>query len=199
MNNYKAGFVAIIGKPNAGKSTLMNLLIREELAITHAKAQTTRHTLYGIASGAHFQIIYTDTPGIITPAYPLQTAMMEAVNTAYAGADIMLWVVDARELESNPLPYESNSNKPALLVLNKIDLLTPTQLDEAKAYWIRHHPAVEIISISASQNKNIDQLTQKVVEWLPYHPPYYPEDFLTDRPERFFAQEIIRKKILDYY
>lgn len=198
-SDYKAGFVAIIGKPNAGKSTLMNILVQEQLAITNAKAQTTRHKLYGIVSEKNFQIIYMDTPGIITPAYPLQTAMMEAVKNARSDADIIIWLVDVKDLEILPLFHGTRIKKPTILVLNKIDLITTTQLHELIAYWSHHSPGIEVIPISAIKNENIDQLLKKIIEWLPTHPPYYPEEILTDKSERFFVQEIIRKKILDQY
>ena len=197
QSDYRSGFVAIIGKPNAGKSTLMNLLVGEQLAITHAKAQTTRHKLHGIVSEKNFQIIYIDTPGVITPAYPLQTAMMEAVKIARADADIIIWLVDVKDLELQF--YENPAKKPIILVLNKVDLITANQLNEAMAYWSHHHPGITIVPISAIQNENIDQLIQQIVQWLPNHPPYYPAATLTDKPERFFVQEIIREKILDQY
>lgn len=196
-NEYKAGFVAIIGKPNAGKSTLMNLLIGEQLAITHSKAQTTRHKLHGIVSEKNFQIVYMDTPGVITPAYPLQTAMMEAVKVAQADADLIIWLIDVQDLETEL--FENRTKKPILLVLNKVDLITAGQLNEATAYWRHHYPDLTILPISAIKNENIDQLMQQIVHWLPIHPPYYPEATLTDKPERFFVQEIIRKKILGQY
>ncbi|TSJ80528.1 MAG: GTPase Era [Candidatus Cardinium sp.] len=196
-NDYRSGFVAIIGKPNAGKSTLMNLLINEQLAITHSKAQTTRHKLHGIVSDAHAQIIYIDTPGLIAPAYPLQTAMMEAVEVARADADLIIWLVDVKDLEQ--ALYENHTKKPTLLVLNKVDLITANQLNATMAYWKHHYPKLTIIPISAIKNENIDRLIRHIVACLPKHPPYYPEATLTDKPERFFVQEIIREKILDQY
>ncbi len=199
IKDYKSGFVAIIGKPNAGKSTLMNLLVGEQLASTHSKAQTTRHKLHGIVSGKNFQIIYIDTPGVITPAYPLQTAMMEAVKMARADADVIIWLVDIKECIYLPWFYQSWRTKPIILVLNKIDLITTSQLNTAIAYWSHHHPEITIIPISAIKHKNIDQLIEAVVQRLPNHPPYYPEASLTDKPERFFVEEIIREKILDHY
>jgi GTP-binding protein Era len=198
-SDYRAGFVAIIGQPNAGKSTLMNLLVGEKLAITHSKAQTTRHKLYGIVSEKKFQITYIDTPGIIIPAYPLQNAMMEAVKMARFDADIILWLIDIQELAALQFFQKNHTKKPTLLVLNKVDLITPIQLKEIMAYWSDHNPNIEIIPIAAIQNKNIDQLIQKIVAWLPQHPPYYPEETLTDKSERFFVQEMIREKILDQY
>lgn len=196
-NEYKCGFVAIIGKPNAGKSTLMNLLVGEQLAITHSKAQTTRHKLHGIVSGQNFQIVYMDTPGVITPAYPLQTAMMEAVKVAHADADLIIWLVDVNDLEVQF--FANRTKKPILLALNKVDLITAGQLHTRMAYWRHHHPDLSILPISAIKNENIDALIQQIVQRLPIHPPYYPETTLTDKPERFFVQEIIRKKILGQY
>lgn len=198
-NNYKSGFVAIIGKPNAGKSTLMNLLVGEPLAIIHSKAQTTRHQLYGIVSKKNFQIIYIDTPGIIKPAYPLQTAMMEAVKIARTDADLVIWLVDVQDLASLPWFYESHGKKPIILVLNKVDLITPSQLKETITYWSNHYPGVSILPISAINKTNINQLREIIVASLPNHPAYYPDETLTDKPERFFVQEIIREKILDQY
>ncbi|WP_243018545.1 MULTISPECIES: GTPase Era [Candidatus Cardinium] len=198
-SNYKAGFVAIFGKPNAGKSTLMNLLVGEQLAITHSKAQTTRHKLYGIVSEKNFQIIYIDTPGLITPAYPLQAAMMEAVKVACADADILIWLVDVQDLEVIPWLDENGTEKPIILVLNKVDLIKANQLNQAIAYWQHYKPGITIVPISAIKNENIDQLIQHIIKSLPNHPPYYPEATLTDKSERFFVQEIIRNKILDQY
>ncbi|WP_419241431.1 GTPase Era [Cardinium endosymbiont of Nabis limbatus] len=199
QNDYRSGFVAIIGKPNAGKSTLMNVLVNEQLAITHSKAQTTRHKLYGIVSAKNFQIIYIDTPGLITPAYPLQTAMMEAVKVARADADLVIWLVDVKALEPIPWLDENCVKKPMLLVLNKVDLITANQLNTTIAYWSHHLPGIPIVPISAIKNENIDQLIEQIVESLPNHPPYYPEETLTDKPERFFVQELIREKILGQY
>ncbi|WP_339044177.1 GTPase Era [Cardinium endosymbiont of Tipula unca] len=199
QDHYKAGFVAIIGKPNAGKSTLMNILVGEKLAITNAKAQTTRHKIYGIVSEKNFQIIYTDTPGIIAPAYPLQTAMMEAVKNARSDADVIVWLSDVQDLEMPSSLNETREKRSTILVLNKIDLVTPIQLSEAMAYWAHHSPGVEIVPVSAIKGNNTAQLLKKIVELLPKHPAYYPEEMLTDRPERFFVEEIIREKILDQY
>lgn len=198
-SDYRCGFVSIMGKPNAGKSTLMNLLVGEDLAITHSKAQTTRHKLYGIVSAKNFQIIYIDTPGIIAPAYPLQTAMMEAVKTARADADLIVWVVDVKDLTLPPWVYENRMKKPMILVLNKVDLITASQLNEAMTYWRNHYPSIAIVPISAIKKENIHPLIQQIIQWLPYHPAYYPAATLTDQPERFFVQEIIREKILDQY
>ncbi|MGI2298478.1 GTPase Era [Candidatus Cardinium hertigii] len=198
-SDYKSGFVAIMGKPNAGKSTLMNLLVGERLAVTHSKAQTTRHKLHGIVSEKNFQIIYIDTPGVITPAYPLQVTMMEAVKVARSDADLIIWVVDVKDLVLLPWVDENCSKKPIILVLNKVDLITANQLNETIAYWRNHKPGVPIVPISALKKENIDPLVQQIIEQLPNHPPYYPEETLTDKPERFFVQEIIREKILDQY
>ncbi|MBX9890360.1 MAG: GTPase Era [Amoebophilaceae bacterium] len=200
-SNYKAGFVAIIGKPNAGKSTLMNLLLGEQLAITNPKAQTTRHGLHGIVSEKHFQIIYTDTPGIIKPAYPLQTAMMKAVTTACVSADVIIWLVNVKELKDAASLLNENPvyDKPTLLVLNKMDLVSPAQLDQVMADLLHHNSNLHLLPISATKRINIAQLLEKIIAWLPVHPPYYPAHTLTDRPERFFVQEIIREKILGQY
>jgi GTP-binding protein Era len=198
-NDFRAGFVALIGQPNAGKSTLMNALLGEKLAITHAKAQTTRHKLYGIFTEKNVQIIYTDTPGMLVPAYPLQEAMVEAIKTARSDADVLLWIVDAQAPVASDFSMDRAPAKPTFLVLNKIDLLTPAQRVKALSYWSHLHPGVEIIPISALKNEQLDGLLKKIVERLPIHPPYYPEDALTDRPERFFVEERIREKILAQY
>ncbi|TDG94925.1 GTPase Era [Cardinium endosymbiont of Culicoides punctatus] len=197
--DYKSGFVAIIGKPNAGKSTLMNKLVGEKLAITNSKAQTTRHKISGIVSEKNFQIVYIDTPGILDPAYPLQTAMMEVVKNARLDADIIVCLADVKNLIDSDLFNKIRGNKPAILVLNKIDLVTPAQLSTMISYWSQRNPDVEVIPISAIQEVNIAQLLNRIVALLPTHPAYYPEDMLTDKPERFFVQEIIREKILDQY
>ena len=198
---HKAGFVNIIGKPNAGKSTLMNALVGEKLSIITAKAQTTRHRIAGILSGDDFQIIYADTPGIITPHYALQQSMMRAVRSALVDADVLLWVVDVHDQE---LPADLSKKLlqqtiPVFLLINKVDLVNKAVLDKVIQYWAHHVSVEEIIPISALQAYNTELVFKHILACLPEHPPYYPKDMLTDKPERFFATEIIREKILYNY
>ena len=199
---HQAGFVSIIGKPNAGKSTLMNVLVGNQLSITNNKAQTTRHRICGIANGDNFQIVYIDTPGIITPAYALQKTMMEVVNNAITDADILLWIIDVSDREI-PTWFKKESvkkKKTILLLINKIDLLTNIELENVICSWLAHVQAAHIIPISALQECNISHLLKQIVSFLPRHPPYYDKEVLTDKPERFYAAEIIREKILlNYY
>ena len=198
-NDHKSGFVTIIGHPNMGKSTLMNGLLGDKLVITNSKVQTTRHNIYGIVSEENFQIIYIDTPGLIKPTYLLQAAMMESVHIAKQNADIILWIFDAKHIAHLMIEQNHHKKENILFVLNKIDLLTKKQLDEVLTYWSDQHPHLTLIPISARKNINIDLLQSKIIEWLPKHPPYYPKDMITDRPERFFVQEIIRDNILKLY
>ena len=199
--SHKAGFVSIIGKPNVGKSTLMNTLLGEKLAITTHKAQTTRHRIAGILNGDNFQIIYADTPGIINPNYALQQFMMRTVRGAMSDADVLLWVVDIRDQDvPDDLTQQfARQDAPVLLLLNKSDLLDEEALKKALKYWATYTLAKVILPISALQAYNTECALQHVVECLPEHPPYYPQDTFTDKPERFFAAEIIREKILRNY
>ncbi len=198
---HKAGFVNIVGKPNVGKSTLMNVLVGEKLSIITSKAQTTRHRIAGILSGDDFQIVYADTPGFITPNYGLQQSMMRAVRSSLSDADVLLWVVDAKDED----PQAEFSEKlllhttPLLLLINKVDLLSKEALEEVTRQWAARAPTATIIPISALQGHNIAEVFTQILAHLPEHPPYYPKDMLTDKPERFFAAEIIREKILCNY
>ena len=201
ISAHKAGFVNIIGKPNAGKSTLMNALVGERLSIITAKAQTTRHRITGILSGDDFQIIYADTPGVITPHYPLQQSMMRAVHSALLDADVLLWVVDVQDQE---LPTDlhkklEQQTVPIFLLINKVDLVSKAALDKVLQHWSSHVSVEEIIPIAALQAYNTALVFERILACLPEHPPYYPKDSLTDKPERFFAAEIIREKILQHY
>ena len=198
---HRAGFVNIVGKPNAGKSTLMNALLGEKLSIITAKAQTTRHRITGILSGDEFQIIYTDTPGIITPNYALQQSMMRAVRGALEDADVLIWVVDVHDQE---LPTDFSTKllqraTPVLLLINKVDLIGKVALEKVLQHWSDHVSVNAIIPVSALQAYNITLVFKYILSYLPEHPPYYPKDMLTDKPERFFAAEIIREKILRHY
>lgn len=202
MENHRAGFVNIIGNPNVGKSTLMNAFVGEKLSIITSKAQTTRHRILGIVNGDDFQMILSDTPGIIKPAYELQSSMMDFVKSAFEDADVLIYMV---EIGEKALKDESfflkikNSTMPVLLLLNKIDLSEQTVLEDQVQYWQEQLPNAEIHPISALQNFNIKEVFNRILELLPESPPYYPKDQLTDRPERFFVNETIREKILQHY
>ncbi|NJB72884.1 GTP-binding protein Era [Saonia flava] len=202
MKQHKAGFVNIIGNPNVGKSTLMNAFVGEKLSIITSKAQTTRHRILGIVNGDDFQVILSDTPGIIKPAYELQNSMMDFVKSAFEDADVLLYMV---EIGEKALKDESffrkieNSKIPVLLLLNKIDTTEQEILEEQVQYWQAQLPKAEIHPISALQNFNVKEVFERIVELLPEAPPYYPKDQLTDKPERFFVNETIREKILMHY
>lgn len=200
---HQAGFVTIIGKPNAGKSTLMNQLVGERLSIITPKAQTTRHAICGIVDGPFFQIVFTDTPGILRPAYELQHAMMHTIEKELIDADVFLWMVDATEdPEVPPLIQKlvAQKNRPVLLLINKVDLLPqPEAVTKLVQNWQEQVQVTQVIPIVALQGLQTEQLIQEILHYLPEHPPYYPPDTLTDRPERFFAAEIIREQILQYY
>ncbi len=199
---HKAGFVNIIGNPNVGKSTLMNRLAGRKLAIVTSRAQTTRHRLLGIVSGDDFQIVYSDTPGMVRPRYKLQEYMVKAVYTALEDADIILFVTDVKENpEKDHLLTEKikHINVPVLLVLNKTDLSDPAALDLLLQKWAEKLPGAEIFPVSALLGANLDKLFGRILELLPENPPFYPKDQITDKPERFFVEEIIREKILMFY
>lgn len=202
---HKAGFVSIVGKPNVGKSTLMNALVGERLSIITSKAQTTRHRIMGIIGGEDFQIIYSDTPGIIQPQYELQENMMRFVQSSLIDADLILWLVEIGEkmdLELKLIQNISKANIPVILIINKIDTAKGTQLKDKMEYWnkqIEQTSVKQVIPVSALQKLNLDQLMGAILAHLPEHPPYFPKDSLTDKPERFFASEIIREKIFENY
>jgi len=199
---HKAGFVNIIGNPNVGKSTLMNAFVGERLSIITSKAQTTRHRILGIVNGEDFQMILSDTPGIIKPAYQLQESMMGFVKSAFEDADVLLYLV---ELGEKTLKDEAFFNKitsakiPVLLLINKIDKGNEELLTEALELWQNKVPNAQIFAISALENFGVPEVFQRIVELLPESPAFYPKDQLTDKPERFFVNEIIREKILMHY
>ncbi|MFY0689100.1 MAG: GTPase Era [Cyclobacteriaceae bacterium] len=199
--DFKSGFVSIIGKPNVGKSTLLNALVGEDLSIITSKAQTTRHRIMGILSGKDFQIVYSDTPGILEPEYELHKSMMKFVNESLADADIILFVVDLMDkYENEPIIDILNEiDTPVILVMNKTDLNEGSRLKDKTDYWELIMPDKEIIPVSALKNENINPLLESIQSKLPVHPPYFPEDTLTDKPEKFFAAEIIREKIFENY
>lgn len=197
-----SGFVNLIGNPNVGKSTLMNALVGEKLSIITAKAQTTRHRIMGVVNGDNFQIVFSDTPGILQPYYKLQESMMHFVNTAIGDADIILYVTDVVEKFDKNAAYLDRLQAlpvPIILVINKIDLITPEQLDALVENWKVALPRTLIFPASAKEKFNVDNILKQVVALLPENPAYYDKDVFTDRNLRFFASEIIREKILLNY
>ena len=199
---HRAGFVNIIGNPNVGKSTLMNALVGEKLCIVTAKAQTTRHRIMGIVSGEDYQIVYSDTPGILKPNYRLQKNMMNFVDGAIGDADIILYVTDTVEKPDKNGDYVEKLSKlscPIILVINKIDISDQAKVMELMAWWKEQLPAALIIPASAQERFNLDSIFDAILERLPVCPPWYDKDTFTDRNLRFFASEIIREKILLNY
>lgn len=200
--SHKAGFVNIIGNPNVGKSTLMNAFVGEKLSIITSKAQTTRHRILGIVNGEDFQVVLSDTPGIIKPAYELQASMMDFVKSAFEDADVLLYMVEIGEKELKDEAFFKKINKskiPVLLLLNKIDTSSQEQLEEQMLYWKEKVPNAEVYPISALENFNVKEVFDRILSLLPDSPPFYPKDQLTDKPERFFVNENIREKILVNY
>lgn len=199
---HKSGFVNIIGNPNVGKSTLMNALVGERLSIITSKAQTTRHRILGIVNDDNYQIIFSDTPGIIQPAYELQESMMDFVKSAFEDADVLIYMVETGE---KGLKDEKFFNKlkhskiPVILLLNKIDTKDQDFVKEQMEYWQKELPDATIIPISALEKFNIEKVFNTILEFLPEGPAFYPKDQLTDKTERFFVNETIREKILTHY
>lgn len=199
---HKAGFVNIIGNPNVGKSTLMNAFVGEKLSIITSKAQTTRHRIFGIVSGDDFQIVFSDTPGIIKPSYALQASMMDFVKSAFEDADILIYMVEIGEKELKDEAFFKRINQldvPVLLLINKVDTSDQNVLEEQVAYWKEKVPRAEIYPISALRNFQTEVVFNRIIELLPESPAFFPKDQLTDKPERFFVNEIIREKILLHY
>ena len=202
MSSHRSGFVNIIGNPNVGKSTLMNAMVGEKLSIVTAKAQTTRHRIMGIVNGEDYQIVYSDTPGILKPNYRLQKNMMNFVDAAIGDADIILYVTDTVETADKNADYVAKLQRlecPVIVVINKIDLSDQPKVLELMDYWHEQLPKADIIPASAKERFNLESIFDKVVEKLPLSPPWYDKDTFTDRNLRFFAQEIIREKILLNY
>jgi GTP-binding protein Era len=201
---HKSGFVNIIGNPNAGKSTLINLLVGQKISIINSKAQTTRHRIMGIVNGDNFQIIYSDTPGVLKPAYKLQEGMMRFVGGALQDADLFLLVADVNDKDFNDeqiLNKLQNSKIPVFVLLNKVDTSTAHKIEETILYWKNLLPNAEIFPVSALHNFNMEVVKEKIEKILPEHPAYFPkdDDEITDKTERFLVSEIIREKILDLY
>ena len=199
---HKSGFINIIGNPNVGKSTLMNCLVGEKLSIITSKAQTTRHRIIGIVNGDEFQLIFSDTPGIVKPSYELQNSMMDFVKSALDDADIILYMLEIGEKSIKDLSVHNkilNAKVPTLILLNKIDLSNQEDLEQEVNKWSAQYPNSEIFPISALNNFNIENLINRIIELIPESPPYFPKDQLTDKPERFFVNEKLREKILMYY
>ncbi len=202
QKKFKSGFVNIIGNPNVGKSTLMNKLMDEKLVIATHKAQTTRHRIKGILTGEDYQIVFSDTPGILEPAYELQSKMMDYVKEALIDADLVLYMVETGERKPrNDEVFErlKKLKVPVLVLINKIDQSNQQQLEESVDYWHQMLPSAEILPISALENANVDLLKNRIVELLPEGPMYFPEDQLTDKSERFIVNETVREKILLNY
>ena len=200
--SHKSGFVNILGNPNVGKSTIMNALVGEKLSIITSKAQTTRHRIMGIVNGDDFQIVYSDTPGILKPRYKLQETMMNSVNLALSDADLIVYVTDITEksaFEGEYIDRIKESGIPVLVVVNKVDLSNQDELEKIVGTWHASLAQSPVIPVSALKNFNLDVLLNAILAKLPEGEPYFPKDQLTDKFERFFASEIIREKILIHY
>ncbi len=203
---HKAGFISIIGKPNVGKSTLMNALVGERLSIVSSKAQTTRHRILGMLNGEYqgdeYQIIYSDTPGVLMPKYELHKSMMAFVKNSLEDADVVLYVTDVFDTYEDLeflTNWKDHTATPIVVLLNKIDLVSEEKLQACMEYWQGIFPGKPILPISAQEQVHLDQIFKHIVENLPVHPPFFDKDELTDKTERFFAAEIIREKIFLNY
>ena len=199
---HKSGFVNIVGSPNVGKSTLMNQLVGERLSIINKKAQTTRHRIMGIVNDENWQIVYSDTPGVLDPAYKLQEGMMKFVRTALQDADVLLLVTDVFEDDmAHPATFDKIAamDVPTIVLVNKIDLSDQAKAIERVEYWKARIPRATVAPISALHGFNVESILARIVDVLPESPPYFPKDELTDKPMRFFVAEIIREKILTHY
>lgn len=200
--SHKSGFVNILGNPNVGKSTIMNALVGEKLSIITAKAQTTRHRIMGIVNGEDFQIVYSDTPGILKPQYKLQESMMSFVNIALSDADMILYITDVNEhnaFEGEYIDRIKESGIPVIIAVNKVDLSNQETLEKVVEEWHKAFPGSPVIPVSGLKNFNLDSLLNAILAKLPEGQPFFPKDQLTDKYERFFASEIIREKILVNY
>ena len=199
---HKSGFINIIGNPNVGKSTLINKLVGEQLSIITSKVQTTRHRILGIVNGDNFQLVFSDTPGIIKPAYSLQKSMMDFVKEAIEDADIILYVLEMGEkinIEKKLHQKFTDGIVPVIILINKIDLSTQNEVDLTIQTIQEQYPKSEVFAISALKNFNIESVLNRLIDLVPLSPPYFPKDQFTDKPERFFVNEILRQKIFMYY
>jgi GTP-binding protein Era len=199
---HRSGFVNILGNPNVGKSTLMNVLVGERLSVATPKAQTTRHRIMGILTGEGYQIVYSDTPGILNPKYKLQSAMMKSVESALDDADLILYVTDVVETATKNRDHLDRilaSSVPRIIVINKIDLTNQSDLEDLVGKWNAIAPDVPVFPVSALNRFNTDLLLKEIIRLLPAGPPYFPESQLTDRYDRFFVTEIIRGRIFETY
>ena len=199
---HKSGFINIIGNPNVGKSTLMNCFMGQKFSIITSKAQTTRHRILGIVNGEDFQLVFSDTPGILKPTYDLQDSMMDFVKNALEDADVIIYMLEIGEtsIKNNEVHKKIlNANVPTFILLNKIDLSDQKNLEDQVILWKELYPKANVYPISALNNFNIDIVLKHLIELIPQSPPYFPKDQLTDKPERFFVNEILREKILLYY
>ncbi len=198
---HRAGFVNIIGNPNVGKSTLMNQLVGEKVSIMTSKAQTTRHRIKGIVNGDDYQIVYSDLPGVLDPAYMMQKYMMRFVTDSLQDADIILYLIECGETKYNEELVEKINKMgiPVVFIINKTDKYTAEQVEESKSHWQSILPTADVFAISALKGVNIEAVRDRIVELLPECPPYFPKDALTDRPMRFFVSELIREQILLQY
>ena len=199
---HKAGYVNIVGKPNVGKSTLMNAMVGEKLSIITSRAQTTRHRIHGILNTPEYQIIFSDTPGILDPRYKLQEAMLKSARSALVDADVLIYLTEAGDTpdpENGFIQKVAKAKVPVLLVINKIDLSNQEEVVLCMEKWDKVLPAAEKIPISALRNFNVETILNRILFHLPVSPPYFAKDALTDKSERFFTGEMIREKILLYY
>ncbi len=202
IKQHRAGYVNIIGNPNVGKSTLLNALLGEQLSITTPKAQTTRHRILGMLNGDDYQIVFSDTPGIIKPAYALQERMMDFVHTTFEDADVFLYLVEPgiRSLKDEQVYQKLKAVKePVFIILNKIDTINQEKLESEVDYWHSEFPDAAILPLSALNNFNTDILLNRLIELLPESPPFYDKEDLSDRNERFFVEEMVREQILFNY
>jgi len=200
--DHKAGYVNIIGKPNVGKSTLMNAMVGEKLSIITSRAQTTRHRIHGILNTPEYQVIFSDTPGILDPSYKLQETMLKAARSALVDADVLIYLTEMGETPDPEDPFlqkVAKARMPVLLVINKIDLSNQEKVVKCMEQWDEILPKAEKIPISALKKFNVESIFKRILDHLPESPPYYPKDALTDKSERFFVGEMIREKILLYY
>lgn len=200
MENHKSGFVNIVGSPNVGKSTLMNAMLGEKLSIVTSKAQTTRHRILGIVNEPEYQVVFSDTPGVVNAAYKMHEAMMGYVNSSLKDADILLFITDPYESEMNHKETLAKIQKlkiPVFCLINKIDLVDQKIVEDRMVYWKEQLPSAEMIPISALHVFNLEKLWDSILDLLPQSPPYYEKEEISDRPVRFFVSEIIREKIFE--